>query len=429
MKNKKVWGLVALIVVLVAGGLFVVNARSQNTAMDEYQTAEITRGDMVATVGATGTVRTNQSAVLVWQTSGTVEDVLVDVGNRVSAGAILANLGKTSLSQVVILAQADLVSAEKALEDLYQSNTSAAQAEIALRDAEEKLQSAQNYRDSLDEPYEYDEIVYKTVGARRVPTIKTRKVDEADDATKAKADQNLALAQAQYDDASRALERVADGPNPADVEAAQARVDAARATINMAQIASPFEGTVTLVDSLPGDQVSAGTTAFRVDDMSRLLVDVELSEIDINSVSVGQDVQISFDAILDKEYNGTVVEVGQVGNNVAGAVSFMVTVELTDADALVRPGMTAAVNIVVKKIENEILIPNRAVRLVDGDRVVYIITNGVPKMVKIQLGASAEAMSVLASGDVEEGAEIILNPPSNFDMGGGPPQGARSGGN
>jgi len=427
--NKKVWGVIAVIVVLIVAGLFVVNARSQNTVLDEYQTAEITRGNMVATVGATGTVRTNQSAVLIWQTSGTVEDILVDVGNRVSAGAVLANLEKTSLSQVVILAQADLVSAEKALEDLYQSNTSAAQAEIALRDAEDNLQTAQNYRDSLDEPYEYDEIVYKTVGTRREPIIKTRKVDEADDETKAKADQNLALAQAQYDDAFRALERVANGPNPADLEAAQARVDAARATLNMAQLTSPFEGTVTLIDNLPGDQVSAGTTAFRVDDMSRLLVDVELSEIDINSVFVGQDVQISFDAILDKEYNGVVAEVGQVGNNIAGSVSFVVTVELTDADALVRPGMTAAVNIVVKEIENEILIPNRAVRLVDGERIVYLIKNDVPEMVKIQLGASADAMSVLASGDIEEGAEIILNPPSNFDMGGGPPQGARPGGN
>ena len=429
MKNKKVWGVVAVIIVLIVVGVFVVNVRSQSTVMDEFQTAEVTRGNMVATVGATGTVRTNQSAVLIWQTSGTVENIFVDVGNRVSAGAVLANLEKTSLSQVVILAQADLVSAEKALEDLYQSNTSAAQAEIALRDAEDNLQTAQNYRDSLDEPYEYDEIVYKTVGTRRVPTIKTRKVDEADDETKAKADQNLALAQAQYDDAFRALERVANGPNPADLEAAQARVDAARATLNMAQLTSPFEGTVTLIDNLPGDQVSAGTTAFRVDDMSRLLVDVELSEIDINSVFVGQHVQTSFDAILDKEYNGIVAEVGQVGNNIAGSVSFMVTVELTDADALVRPGMTAAVNIVVKEIENEILIPNRAVRLMDGDRVIYLITNGVPEMVKIQLGASAEAMSVLASGDVEEGAEIILNPPSNFDMGGGPPQGARPGGN
>lgn len=427
--GKKTWITLAIVVILILAGVFFLSARAKNTVTSEYQTATISRGNLVATVGATGTVRTNQSALLSWQTNGTVGDVLVQVGDRVSAGAILATLEKTSLPQSVILAQADMVSAEKALDDLMRSNTAAARAEIALRNAAEKLDKAQNYRNSLNEPYEYDEIVYIYIRNNRVPTIKTRKVDEADDETKADADQDLALAQAEYDDALYAFQRVADGPNPADVEAAQACVDAARATINMAQLTSPFEGDVTSVDNLIGDQVSAGATAFRIDDLSRLLVDVELSEIDINNVSLGQNVQISFDAIQNKEYNGKVVEVGQIGTNVAGAVNFKVTIELTDADALVRPGMTAAVNIVVKEIENEILIPNRAVRLVDGKRVVYLMTNGFPEMVEIRLGASADAMSVLASDNIVEGAEIILNPSSDFNMAGGPPQGARPGGN
>ncbi len=427
--SKKTWITLAVVVVVILAGVFVLGSRAKNSVVSEFQTAKIGRGNLIATVGATGTVRTNQSALLSWQTSGTVDEVFVQVGDRVSAGAIMAVLEKTSLSQNVILAQADLVSAEKALEDLIQSNTAAAQAEIALRNATEKLDKAQNYRNTLDEPYEYDEIVYVNYGSRKVPTIKRRKVDEADDQTKAEADQDLALAQAEYDDALRAWERVADGPNPSDVQAAQARVDAASATINMAQLTSPFEGTVTSVENLTGDQVAAGTTAFRVDDMSRLLVDVELSEIDINSVSLGQDVLVSFDAILNKEYNGEVVEVGQVGTDVAGAVNFKVTVELTDADELVRPGMTAAVNIVVDEIQDAILIPNRAVRLVDGQRVVYLMTNGFPEMVEIRLGASADAMSVLVSDNLEEGAEIILNPPSNFGMAGGPPQGAHPGGN
>ncbi len=425
MKKIKNWLILIVILVVAAGGFYFFQMRAQGSALDEYQTATIGRGNLVATVGATGTVRTNQSATLSWQTGGTVDEVYVTLGSRVSAGVVLASLEKTSLSQAVILAQADFVSAEKALEDLLQSNTSAAQAVIALRDAEERLKKAQDYRDTLDEPYEYDEIVYKN----GVAEVKTRKVDEADEETIAQADEDLALAQAQYDDALRAWERVKDGPNKADIEAAEARVDAARATLNMAELTAPFEGTVTLVDNLPGDQVSVGTPAFRIDDMSRLLVDVQLSEIDINNVSLGQSVQVSFDAILDKEYQGTVIEVGQIGSDMQGAVNFTVTIELTDADELVRPGMTAAVNIVVKEIENQILIPNRAVRLADGERVVYLLNNGTIEMVEVRLGASAETMSVLVSDNVPEGATVILNPPSNFDMAGGPPQGAHPGGN
>jgi len=422
--GKRTWIIIGVVIIIAVVAVFVLNAKAKNEAGSEYQTVKIERGNLTATVGATGTVRSKQSALLVWQTSGTVEKVNVSVGDRVSAGVILASLKKTSLSQNIILAQSDLVSAEKALDDLLQSGTAAAQARVNLREAEDALETAQNYRDSLDEPYEYEKIIYTTINGRRVPMLKTVKVDEADDETKDEADQDLALSQAKYDDAKREWERVADGANKSDVDAAQARVDAAQATLNMAHLAAPFEGTITQADLMPGDQVSAGTLGFRVDDFSSLIVDVELSEVDINSVGLNQIVSLSFDAILDKEYSGNVIKVGQIGTDVQGVVNFTVRVELIDADEFVRPGMTAAVNIVVREIENAILIPNRAVRLVDGERVVYLLRDGLPEMVEIRLGTSADAMSVLASNTLEEGDLIIINPPSSFSMAGGPPGGA-----
>ncbi|MBC8336990.1 MAG: efflux RND transporter periplasmic adaptor subunit [Anaerolineales bacterium] len=419
--SKKTWIIIIVVTIVAVGAFVTINANAKNVASSEYQTVEIERGNLTATVGATGTVRSNQSALLNWQTSGTVDNVNVNVGDEVTAGAILASLERTSLSQNIIMAQSDLVSAEKNMDDLLQSGTAGAQARVDLRNAEDVLEKAQDYRNSLNDPYEFEEIRYQTINGKRFPTLKTIKVDEADDETKEKSDQDLALAQAKYDDALRAWERVSEGPHKSDVTAAQAQIDAAQATMNLARLTAPFESTVTQIDIMPGDQVSAGTLGFRIDDLSHLLVDVELSEVDINRVSIGQVVALSFDAILEEEYHGEVIKVGQIGNEVQGAVNFIVTVELIDADELVRPGMTAAVNIVVKEIEDTILIPNRAVRLVDGNRVVYILKDGMPEMVEIRLGASAEAMSVLASNDLEEGDLIILNPPSNFDMGGGPP--------
>jgi HlyD family secretion protein len=144
---------------------------------------------------------------------------------------------------------------------------------------------------------------------------------------------------------------------------------------------------------------------------------VQVSEVDINSVRVGQDAALLFDAILNKEYHGKVTQVGQSGETLQGVVSFTVTIEITDADELVKPGMTAAVNIVVDEVKNVVLIPNRAVRLVDGNRVVYLLVEGEPVPVRIRLGASSDTMSVLAEGDIQEGDLIILNPPS---VGGGP---------
>ena len=96
--------------------------------------------------------------------------------------------------------------------------------------------------------------------------------------------------------------------------------------------------------------MTAGTVGFRVDDLSSLLVDVEISRSDINSIAVGQPVTLTFDAILGSEYHGEVVQVSQAGSVVQGVVNFTVTVEITDADEQVKPGMTAAVNITVKEL-------------------------------------------------------------------------------
>jgi HlyD family secretion protein len=117
------------------------------------------------------------------------------------------------------------------------------------------------------------------------------------------------------------------------------------------------------------------------------------------------------------------VEVAQTGTSVQGVVSFKVTVELQDADASVKPGMTAAVNITVEEMNDVVLIPNRSVRLSDGSRVVYLLVNGEPVKTNVRLGSSSESMSVVVGGDVKEGDEIILNPPAEFGGPGGGPGG------
>jgi HlyD family secretion protein len=114
------------------------------------------------------------------------------------------------------------------------------------------------------------------------------------------------------------------------------------------------------------------------------------------------------------------VEVAQTGTSVQGVVNFKVTVELTNADQDVKPGMTAAVNVVVEEMQDVVLVPNRAVRLVDGQRVVYLLVDGQPVKTEITLGSSSDTMSVVAGGDVSEGDIVVLNPPVEFGPGGGP---------
>ena len=110
----------------------------------------------------------------------------------------------------------------------------------------------------------------------------------------------------------------------------------------------------------------------------------------------------------------------QVALNIS-VVNFKVTVELMDADELVRPGMTAAVSIVVSELENVLLVPNRAVRVDDGMRVVYIMNAGEMEMVEVVLGSSADLYSEVIGGDLQAGDTVILNPPLMMFDTDGPP--------
>jgi len=515
--------IIIVVIAVISGGIYGWRQYSLQKAGEEMlaslQTEAAVRGPLISTIGATGTVRSNQTAVLNWQTSGTVDLILVDVGDQVVSGQELASLAQTSLPQNVILAQADLVNAKKNLEDLmnYELQQATvlqavenaqqalddllnpelqqalalqaiADAEQAVDLAETRLRNLQSTasqaeidsaeaqvvitRDGLDKakdkfaPYADKpednlpraNLQSKLSAAQQQYDYAVRYYNgllaEASSTDLALVNANLATGQAQLSDAKRNYERIKDGPNPADVAlleaqladaqrewerikdgpdpddiaVAKARIAAAQATIDQTHITAPFNGVLTMLENSVGDQISPGVAAFRIDDLSRLLVDLEVSEVDINQITVGQDVVMTFDAILGKEYQGKIIEVGLVGSNIGGIVNFTVTVELLNADSSVRPGMTSAVNIVIEQLDNVLLVPNRAVRVVNNQRSVYVLLeNGELKPVEITLGASSATHSEVLSDDLEVGDLIVLNPPATFFGQGGemsPPHGS-----
>ena len=244
---------------------------------------------------------------------------------------------------------------------------------------------------------------------------------------------DIAVLEAQLADAHRAYDRIKDGPPADDVAALQAQIAAAKATIAQASISAPFDGVLTEVHAQPGDQVTPGTPAFRLDDLSALLVDASISEVDINRVQIGQEVIITLDAVFAREYHGKLVEIAPVGTENSGVTGFPVTVEILDADAAIRPGMSADIRIVIRSMEDVLLIPSRALRMENEVRVVYVLpseteqVNGIFEMlplilggqpapnsitpVPVTLGVSADGYSEVLNGNIKEGDLVVLNPP------------------
>src|SRR5690349_8442814 len=159
--DRKVWiTLGVILIVLIV--FFVIGSQSSAASSSTYQTEPAKRGTLTASVGATGTVHARQSAALTWQTSGRVESVTALVGDSVKADEVLASLTQTSMSQNVILAEADLVSAQKNLEDLLTSDTLQAKADENLAAAKQALEDAQEKVDSIDFPRASDNLVQQT---------------------------------------------------------------------------------------------------------------------------------------------------------------------------------------------------------------------------------------------------------------------------
>jgi HlyD family secretion protein len=413
--KKKVF-IIAGIVIAVAAGLYFYSTSQARKAQGQskYQTENISRGTFTASVGATGTVHSNQSAVLIWQTNGIVEDVKIKMDDEVKAKDVLATLSKTSLSQNIIMAEADLVSAQKSMEDLQGSQVASTEAQLAVLNAKDDYKDALQDREALNHEIKYYEKKMTSLGPRLKEKTRDATAKEIEE-----ADAKLAVAEAKLMDAQRELERIAGGTDPRDIAAAQAMVAAAQATIDLARISAPFAGRITEVNAKAGDVVSAGVEAFRLDDMSHLLVDLDVSEVDINQVKIGQSAKITFDSISGKEYSGLVTSVARVGTITNGVVNFIVTIEIEDADEYVLPQMTAGVNIVTTEHADVLLIPNRAVRQLDGKRVVFILKDNVPTKVEITAGSSNGTYSELVAGDLLEGDAVILNPGPELTAGPG----------
>ncbi|HRN51302.1 MAG TPA: efflux RND transporter periplasmic adaptor subunit [Anaerolineales bacterium] len=448
----------ALIIIVVA--LFVRNAgRAAETAASSYQTATVARGNLVASVGATGSVRGLQSAALAWETSGIVEEIHFDVGEVVREGDIIANLLLSSMPANVILSQADLQSAQDAFEDFENSfgDLGISQAQKTLADAQDVYERAQRYLSSISNPgrpvdidqaqanlvlaqdrldraqeaYEpYASRPESDLGRANMLLQVTQAQQQYDAALRqynalasgsgstpiAKAEADLALAQAQLEIAQKNYDDILAGPTAQQYAAAQARLAAAQAGVDMGYIIAPFNGTLTDLYPNEGDLVTMGSSAAQVDNLDTVQVVVEVSEVDVNRVQVGQPASVILDAVQDITYEGAVVAVAMAGNTTQGGVNFRVVVELDEPDANVRPGMTAAVTIVVTQMEDVLLIPNRAVRVQNGRRVVYVMRGLSLEAVEVTLGASSETFSEVVAGELKEGDTIVLNPPvSSFD--------------
>lgn len=191
--------------------------------------------------------------------------------------------------------------------------------------------------------------------------------------------------------------------------------------MNNYTITAPISGTIIEKDAKVGDAVKAGDTLCIVYDLSYLEMSINVDELQISSISVGQKVQITADAVQDKTYVGTVTRVSMKGASNGGTTTYPVSIRIDDTDGL-RPGMNANAEIVVAEAKNALVVPNAAV--VRGSYV--LVTKDSPSAanadtameapegfvyVPVKTGVSDDDYTQIVSG-IQEGDTIGYDPSS-----------------
>lgn len=295
------WAVLALVVIVALGAAWFVRARSKPAA-PKYRTAAVERGDLTATVSATGTVRPVVQVEVGSQVSGTLDRLYADYNSRVKAGQVLCTLEPSAFRA-----------------RLAQAEASVARAEAALKDANRQL-------------------------ARSRELVRDNYISQAD-----------------VEAAEVAVEQ-----RRADLKQAQAQLQSAQVDLGHATIRAPIDGVVISRSIDVGQTVAASLQAPKLfviaNDLTQMQVETRIDEADIGRIRPGLDVTFNVDAYPDLPFAGKVSQVRLEPITEQNVVTYT-TVIATRNDALqLRPGMTANVTVTVDTRKDVLKVPNAALR-------------------------------------------------------------------
>ncbi len=313
----------ALALLLLAGGMWVWQARKAANAAPTYSTQAASMGNLTLTVTANGTLQPTRSINIGSELSGTVLKVNVDVNDHVKKGQVMVELDTAKLGNQILRSQATIASAKGKT-----AQTAATLAEVRATLAR------------------LEEVARLSGG--RVPSL--TELDQA------RATVSRALA----DEASAS----------AAVRDAEAALATDQINLSKASIRAPSDGIVLTRAVDPGNAVAAtlqAVTLFTLaEDLGKLRLWVYVDEADVGAVKVGQSASFTVSAFVARQFPATITRVGFGSTITDNVVTYLTYLDVDNADLSLRPGMTATATITATQRQNVLLVPNSALRFTPG---------------------------------------------------------------
>jgi len=364
--------IVVLLAVAIAAGFYLIVGWSGAPAEGSYRTAKAERGEIIATVSATGTINPTTTIIVGSQLSGQVVEVLADYNSEVQAGQVVARLNQNQIRARLDAARADLAQ--------MQAQQLVTEGQIEKVRAEtEKAKAAQIDMESQvlrNEALLADaERNFTRQTELRSRGYASESIHETAKATRDAQQAALNSARAQVNAAKAALMSL-----DADQQIAKANLEAVKAQILQRQAAarqievdlqnseirSPVQGVVVLRNVELGQTVAASLQApelFRIaDDLRKMEISANIDETDVGRIKPGQRVTFTVNAFPGRSFDGVVKQVRLGSQTVQNVVIYTTIISIDNPQRELLPGMTANLRVETERRENVVRIPNAALR-------------------------------------------------------------------
>jgi len=433
-------------------------ASDSDSAVSQNQVITVQRGDLTIDIAAAGNLALSFKEDLAFEMSGTVEEVLVEEGDSVKEGQVLARLDTSEWDKELTTLELNLLQAEINLEN----------AEIALEKAEEpyskdEIKSARAAVNSAEASLEYAEW----------------QMDEAEDPGDVKRYKSEVIrAEESLRSAEAKLEAMLDDPDPREINIKELQVKLAEMGLEDAEealeealgaspeITAPFDGFITSVNVSGGDEVKKGTVAVTLADPNKFEADILVNEMDFLQVKLGGEARVQVDAVPGLSLSAKVSHISPTAVIQSGVVNYKVKVEvqsleeamqeqqeamqkamqerqqteqagqpegqqrqmptMVPEDFQLREGMTITLSIIVEESSDVLLVPIQAIISQGREPLVQVLKDGVIEERSITVGISNWQYTEVTSG-LSEGEQVVIlqgtTTPTTSQQGQGQPGG------
>ena len=389
--------------------------------------AKASQHDIASYITLDGQIAPLQESVMSTPQSGTVTRVLVNEGDSVSQGQLLATLDISQLQAQLAANQATVQQSQARLQgSAVQAPISAQQYSSAVSQAQQNLLSAQNRVQTAQAALSNAKLVNESnaqlmsqgyvsqTAAEQARSSYVSAVQELNNARQAIGPAQAALRTAQTNTGQTNVDQATIAQNRASLAQARANVQLLQTQIAQSSIYAAFAGVVTqrLLD--PGAFAGPNAGIVRVSQISTVYVNANVPDENLRYVRPGTSVTFTSASLPGRTFNGTVFTVNATPTN--GTLSYRARLKQPNPDDTLRGGMLATLAIVKDRNPNATVVPRTAIFQSDQGANVYTVVDGKAKLVPVQIGLQTDTLTEVR-GPVHPGTEVITTRPDALQDG------------